>query len=76
MGQLIFMDESGDKAVVWDKNDPAQVQDARDKFEKWKGKGHQMYRITGSGKKRQQVPIDTFDPSAEEIIVIQTTKKG
>jgi hypothetical protein len=72
-GQLTFLSQSGDDKIVWDKDDVAQTSDAEKKFDEWKKAGYQMFKI---GKKGKQTPITKFDPEAEEILVIQTTKKG
>ena len=51
-----------------------QIEDAKKKFEKWQGKGYKMFSI--EGKKKVQVPIKKFNPDLEEILVIQTTRRG
>ena len=77
MGQLTFLCEKGDESLVWDREDVNQVNDAEKKFEKWKAKGYKMFTVQKGGwGKKKQTPIETFDPQAEEILVIQTTKKG
>lgn len=72
-GQLTFLSQSGDDKIVWDCDDVAQTSDAEKQFNKWKKDGYQMFKV---GKKGKQTPITKFDPNAEEILVIQTTKKG
>ena len=73
-GKMVFLCEDGDRSLVWDADDKQQVKDAKEKFEKWQGKGYKMFKI--EGKKKKQIPISKFDPKLEEILVIQTTKKG
>lgn len=73
MGQLTFMSQSGDDKVIWDCDDVEQTSAAEKQFDEWKKKGYQMFKI---GKKGKQTPISKFDPMAEEILVVQTTKKG
>jgi len=72
-GQLTFLSHSGDDQLVWDRDDAAQTSDAEKQFEKWKGMGYKMFKV---GKKGKQTPITKFDPEAEEILCVQTTKKG
>ena len=73
-GRMVVLDESGDKSLVWDSDEPKQVKDAKEQFDKWKSKGYKMFKVTGA--KRKQTPITKFDSSLEEILVIKTTKKG
>jgi len=72
-GQLTILSQSGDDQIVWDKDDVEQTSDAEKAFEKFKKDGCQFFRV---GKKGKQTPISKFDPTAEEILVIKTTKKG
>ena len=72
MGQFTFLCESGDDSFCWDKDDPEQVEEAKAKFKKWTGKGYKIFKV----EKKKQIPMKVFDPNAEEILVIQTTKKG
>ena len=72
-GQLTFLSQSGDDAMVWDRDDMAQTNAAKKQFDEWKDKGYKLFKI---GKKRKQTPITKFDPDAEEILCIQTTKRG
>ncbi len=73
MGHFTFLSQSGDDSFVWDKDDPRQVKEAKEKFEKWTNKGHKIFKISRKGK---QTPLKSFEPDAEEILVIQTTRKG
>lgn len=72
-GQLTILCEKGDDQIVWDKDDVAQTSDAEKAFDKFKKDGCQLFRV---GKKGKQTPITKFDPNAEEILVVKTTKKG
>jgi hypothetical protein len=73
-GRFTYLCELGDKSMVWDRDDADQVKEAKEKFDKWIAKGHKIFKIVG--KKKKQVPVTEFDPKAEELLVIQTTKKG
>jgi hypothetical protein len=72
-GQLTILSESGDDQITWDRDDAAQTSDAEKAFDKFKKDGCQFFKV---GKKGKQTPITKFDPAAEEILVVKTTKKG
>lgn len=72
MGLLTYLCKDGDKSFVWDKSEPAQIEEARKKFKKWQSKGLKIFQV----KKGKQIPMKSFDPNVEEILVIETTKLG
>ena len=72
-GQLTILCEKGDDQITWDKDDVAQTSDAEKAFDKFKKDGCQLFRV---GKKGKQTPMTKFDPDAEEVLVVKTTKKG
>lgn len=71
-GQLTILCEKGDDQIIWDMDDAAQTSDAEKAFDKFKKDGCQLFRV----KKGKQTPITKFDPTAEEILVIKTLKRG
>jgi len=53
----------GDDSVVWDKRFPDQIKEAQDVFDKLVAKGYSAFLVNGS-------KLRTFDPDAEEIVMI------
>ncbi len=58
--------EEGDKRVPWDPTNPAQVEEARSKFNEFIGAGHRAYRMGSHGQRGER--ISEFDPNAGEIL--------
>lgn len=74
MGELHVMDEGGDTKIVWDKDVPAEVEAARELFDKMKGKKYLAYSVKKGGKKDQV--IGGFDADAEKLIMAPMMKGG
>lgn len=69
MGEMAVMDRSGDLKVIWDKNNPDEVEAARKQFEELTSKKRFLaYRVEGKKGEKGEV-IRTFDPDAERIIL-------
>lgn len=66
-GTLCVLDPSGDTRMQWDKNDPAQVEAARKRFDEMRAKGYMAYSVSRSG--RQDTVLHAFDPDAERVIM-------
>ena len=63
----IVNQKDGDKRVVWDSRSLAEIQDAKEMFDKLVAEGMVPYKVDSKGKKTPQV-MQEFDPLAEEII--------
>lgn len=75
MGELAIMDpQHGDLKVIWDPENTDEVAAAREQFDKLTKKGHMAYKVTGAGKKGEQ--IRTFDPTAEKVILAPALRGG
>jgi hypothetical protein len=61
--------KDGDKRIVWDNRDLAQIQDAKFMFDECVEKGLVPYRVGLDGKATAEV-MDEFDPDAEEVIFL------
>lgn len=67
MGMLIVMTaEEGDRRVPWDPTDPAQVKEARSRFDDYMSKGYRAYRVAKRGQAGER--ISEFDADAGEIL--------
>jgi hypothetical protein len=63
--EMRIFDETGDRLLVWDSEDPLEVQDAYKMFKEYLDKGWRAYAIGDGGKKTKR--IFNFDPETEEI---------
>jgi hypothetical protein len=60
-----IIDETGDRRLIWDSRDPAQIQECESEFNKYLAKGWKAYAIDRNGKKGRRVYA--FDFAKEEI---------
>lgn len=65
----IMTPKDGDKRVVWDSMDFAQISEAKSMFDKLVVQGLVPYRVAVNGKASAEVMVE-FDPFAEEIIFL------
>lgn len=76
MGELRVLDkEAGDLKIIWDKDNEAEVQAAREQFDKLRKKGHMAWDVGRLGRKTDN-EITEFDPDLEKIIITPPVKKG
>lgn len=73
MGELRVMDPSGDMSVTWNPRVQAEVDVARETFDRMRNKGHLAYRKEGAGRGTM---LREFDPSASEIIITPPLQGG
>jgi hypothetical protein len=73
-GELVIMDHTGDTKIIWDKGKAAEVDHARDTFDRFKAKGYMAYKVDSKGDKGEV--IKSFDPSAEKMILAPATVGG
>lgn len=66
----IMTKHDGDKRVVWDARNIAQIAEAEKLFNKLKTEGMTPYRVGTDGSKTSE-EMKEFDPHAEEVIFIQ-----
>jgi tRNA U38,U39,U40 pseudouridine synthase TruA len=76
MGQLRVLDvDAGDVKVVWDASKEAEVEAAREQFNKLTGKKNYIaYTVKKDGGKGKK--ITEFDPEAEMIILAPLVTGG
>lgn len=74
-GTIHTLDRDGDTRVMWDSDNPDEVENARRTFRDLKGKGYLAYRATGE-KGTQGEQIREFDPGAERIIFTRPLRGG
>jgi len=61
--------KDGDKRVVWDCHDLAQINDAKTMFDELVAQGLVPYKVGTDGRATSEV-MDEFDPAAEEVIFL------
>jgi len=64
---MSVLNREGDMTVTWDSEVEAEVEHARQTFNRMREKGHAAYRTREGGQRGEQ--IRTFDPSAESILL-------
>jgi hypothetical protein len=72
--ELIVLDHTGDTKIIWDSDKPAEVDHARDTFDRFKAKGYMAYKVDRKGEKGEV--MRNFDPDAEKLILAPATVGG
>lgn len=63
-----IMDPTGHTSVTWDPANSAEVDIARTAFTEMTAKGFYAFRVEKNG--RQGARMTSFDPSAEEMLIV------
>jgi len=71
---MVILDQSGDTKHIWDRNNEAEVEEARSLFDRMKARGMVAWSVTRKGDKDQR--ITDFDPQAEKIIFAPALQGG
>lgn len=71
---ILTLDRRGDSRFSWNPQNRADVEAAREHFQKLKDKGHLAYRVR-NGEKTAET-ISEFDPEAREIVMVPQTVGG
>lgn len=61
------MDETGDRRIIWDRNDRRQILEVKKEFEESIARGYKAYVCRMNGSKGRR--MDTFDALMEELII-------
>lgn len=72
--ELIELNETGDTKLIWDTDNPDEVEAAKAMFDKLKKKGYLAYAVNKKGDKGEV--LTEFDPEAERIILAPQMKGG
>ena len=76
MPSITTPDVSGDVKITWDPENPEDVKNARDHFEKLKKSNHIFFKVTDDGSKGKKVKdfdeqlgelVCEFDPKADVV---------
>lgn len=74
-GVMAVMNEEGDKKTIWNRDNPVEVEAARQEFAFFKAKGYMAYKVEGKEGTRGEV-IGEFDPGAQRIIFAPPMRGG
>jgi len=74
MSEMQIMDPTGHLTVSWNVSNRAEVDAAEEAFDKFTDEGYSAFRV-GKGGERG-VRIDTFDPDAEQMILLPQLRGG
>ena len=67
MSEMRVIDNTGDSKIIWDKDNPDEIEAARETFKKLTKKGYMAYSVKSKGEKGEL--LTEFDPKAEKIIL-------
>jgi hypothetical protein len=74
MGELRELGPQGDSRLMWDADKEAEVEAAKDTFDKLREKGYFAYKVKKKGGRGKV--ITKFDPQAEKIILALPMRGG
>ena len=66
--EMRVMDGTGDTKTIWDSENADEVASARKTFDELRAKRYLAFRVNKLGNKGEQ--MNTFDPSAEKMILV------
>lgn len=68
------MDQTGHTTTAWDPGVPAEVAAARATFDAMTAKGYQAFHVGRRGQQSER--MTTFDPAAEQMILVPQLQGG
>jgi hypothetical protein len=74
MSEIAQLGREGDTKVIWDPNNAAEVDNARNTYNNLKTKGFAAFSVKKNGEKGSQ--ITEFDSEAEKIIMVPPMRGG
>lgn len=75
MGELAIMGRPGDTKVIWSRDRPEEVENARRTFDDLRKKGYLAWSVRGRDGEKD-VQIHAFDPDAERLIMAPPMRGG
>jgi hypothetical protein len=72
--EMAVMDATGDSKTIWNKDNPDEVECARDQFNKLTKKGYRAFSVGAKGK--QDEIVTEFDPDMEKLIFVPALAGG
>lgn len=74
-GELAIMDKTGDTKLMWTVGNQAEMDAAKELFEKLRKQGYLAYKAVGEKGDKGEV-LNAFDPEAGRIIMVPALKGG
>ncbi len=74
MGELAVLNETGDTKLLWDPNNPDEVEAALATFKRLRAKGFIAYKVQPGGDRGEI--MREFDPQAEKVIMAPAVVGG
>jgi len=74
MGEIRYLDKTGDQKVIWNPENDDEVEAAEATFDMLKDKGFTAYRVKKDGTQGKK--ITKFDPKAGRIIMVPKLAGG
>lgn len=74
-GELAIMDKTGDTKLMWTVGNQAEMDAAKELFEKLRKQGYLAYKAVGEKGDKGEV-LTSFDPEAGRIIMVPALKGG
>jgi hypothetical protein len=74
MGELRYLDATGDQKVIWDPQNEDEVEAAESTFDSLKEKGFKAFKVGKNGKKTTE--MKDFDPEAGKVIMVPRMVAG
>jgi hypothetical protein len=74
MGVMNVMDESGHTKHIWDSTKPDEVEAMRAIYDSLTRKGYRAFNVKKDGESGTR--MDTFDPTAEKMILAPQLRGG
>lgn len=68
MAVMEIMDRTGDTKIIWSKDNPDEVENARKTFDELRKKKFIAYSVKGKNGEKGEI-IREFDPDAERLIL-------
>lgn len=74
-GEMAVMGREGDTKIMWSRDNPVEVDNARAAFAKFKKEGFAAFKCRGKDGERGE-QVDEFDPAAERYIFVPPMRGG
>jgi len=74
IGTMDVMDKTGHTSIKWDRNNETEIEIARTTFNELTSKGYRAFRVEGADQKGER--LNTFDPTAEKMIMVPQLQGG
>ena len=74
MGEMQFLNETGHSTLAWSPTDDASIEIAEAEFDKLLHEGYVAFQR--EHREKEATRVDTFDPTADEILWLRPLQGG